>query len=175
MYTRQFPSTHKGSWAGHPALFPDNDVKILFDKVDEPPPHLPQSAIWHFGWHVTDTQQTVPEFHDAPRGEDAAALYEGRGRLGADHQRHLAERRQQRSAAPRRRSPRRRRRTSSRPGSAALPIWPAPEDALFEIAGNYPAERFNHVHMWHEHPFCALIWYKKHLNAPVRPGFPDTS
>src|SRR5439155_1226235 len=49
-----------------------------------------------------------------------------------------------------------------------------PEDALFEIAGDYPAERFNHVHMWHEQPFCALLWYKKHLNAPVRQGFPDT-
>ena len=49
-----------------------------------------------------------------------------------------------------------------------------PEDALFEIAGDYPSERFNHVHMWHEHPFCALLWYKTHLNAPVRAGFPDT-
>jgi hypothetical protein len=49
-----------------------------------------------------------------------------------------------------------------------------PEDALFEIAGDYPAERFNHVHMWHEHPFCALLWYKTHQNAPVRAGFPDT-
>ena len=49
-----------------------------------------------------------------------------------------------------------------------------PEDALFEIAGDYPQERFNHVHMWHEQPFCALLWYKKHLNAPVRQGFADT-
>ena len=30
------------------------------------------------------------------------------------------------------------------------------------------------MHMWHEDPFCALLWYKKHLNAPVRAGFPDT-
>ena len=51
---------------------------------------------------------------------------------------------------------------------------PGPEDALFEIAGDYPQERFNHLHMWHEQPFCALLWYKKHLNAPVRQGFPDT-
>ena len=26
-YTRQFPSTHGGSWGGHPALFSPNDVK----------------------------------------------------------------------------------------------------------------------------------------------------
>jgi hypothetical protein len=29
--------------------------------------------------------------------------------------------------------------------------------------------------MWQEDPFCALLWYKKHLNAPVRAGFPDTA
>ena len=43
--------------------------------------------------------------------------------------------------------------------------------ALVEYAGNYPAERFNHVHLWQEEPLCALLWYQKHLNAPVRAGF----
>ena len=33
-----------------------------------------------------------------------------------------------------------------------------------------PAERFNHVHMYHEDPFCAQLWYQKHLNAPVPQG-----
>jgi len=50
-----------------------------------------------------------------------------------------------------------------------------PDRALVEIAGNHPEERFNHVHMWQEHPFCALIWYQKHLNAPVRPGWESTT
>ena len=27
------------------------------------------------------------------------------------------------------------------------------------------------MHLWHEQPFCALLWYQKHLNAPVRAGF----
>ena len=45
-----------------------------------------------------------------------------------------------------------------------------PDNALVEIAGNYPAERFNHVHLWQEDPLCALLWYQKHLNAPVRAG-----
>jgi hypothetical protein len=50
-----------------------------------------------------------------------------------------------------------------------------PDDALVEFAGNHGVERFNHVHMWQEHPFCALLWYQKHLNAPVRPGFEATT
>ena len=45
-----------------------------------------------------------------------------------------------------------------------------PDDALVEYAGNHPAERFNHVHMYQEDPFCAQLWYQKHLNAPVYAG-----
>ena len=45
-----------------------------------------------------------------------------------------------------------------------------PDDALVEYAGNHPAERFNHVHMFHEDPFCAQLWYQTHLNAPVYAG-----
>ena len=147
---------------------------ILFDKVDAPPPTLPQSAIWHFGWHVTDAQQTVRSFRERPdvvmrplytsdEGEsvlissdtwpgEAGAL----GRTKAE----IAEARAK-NIQP------------TRKGGFAY-MSGGPEDALFEIAGDYPSERFNHVHMWHEHPFCALLWYKKHLNAPVRAGFPDT-
>ena len=30
------------------------------------------------------------------------------------------------------------------------------------------AERFNHVHMYQEQPFCAQLWYQTHLNVVVR-------
>jgi hypothetical protein len=33
-YTRQFPSTSKGSWGGFAALGSPNDVLVLFTKVD---------------------------------------------------------------------------------------------------------------------------------------------
>jgi hypothetical protein len=45
-----------------------------------------------------------------------------------------------------------------------------PDNALVEYAGNHPAERFNHVHLFQEDPFCAQLWYQKHLNAPVFGG-----
>ncbi|HEV8438298.1 MAG TPA: VOC family protein, partial [Methylomirabilota bacterium] len=32
------------------------------------------------------------------------------------------------------------------------------------------AERFNHVHLYQEDPFCAQLWYQRHLNAPVFAG-----
>ena len=49
-----------------------------------------------------------------------------------------------------------------------------PDAALVEYAGNHPAERFNHVHLYQEDPIGALEWYQKHLNAPLRPGYAPT-
>src|ERR1700674_4328239 len=63
-YIRQFPSTSKGSWGGFPALKSPNNILVLFTKVDTPPPTEPQSAIWHFGWHVTDARHS-PETYRA--------------------------------------------------------------------------------------------------------------
>jgi hypothetical protein len=42
-----------------------------------------------------------------------------------------------------------------------------PDDALVEYQGNMPAERFNHVHMYQEQPYCAQLWYQAHLNVTV--------
>jgi hypothetical protein len=39
-----------------------------------------------------------------------------------------------------------------------------------EYAGNYPAERFNHVHMFQEDPLCAELWYAQHLGASPLPN-----
>ena len=173
-YVRQFPTTKKGSWGGHPALLSPNDVMILFDKVDRPPPTSPQSAIWHFGWHVVDASATTRSVSARPEvtmrplytsEEGGSVLISSDtwpGEAGA-----LGRTRAEIAAA---------RANNIQPthkGGFAY-MSGGPEDALFEIAGDYPAERFNHVHMWHEDPFCALLWYKTRLNAPVRAGFPDT-
>src|SRR5271166_2053149 len=56
-YTAQFPTTSKASWGGFPALKSPNDVMVLFTKVAAPPTIVPQSAYWHFGWHVPDVRK----------------------------------------------------------------------------------------------------------------------
>src|SRR3984893_9779488 len=61
-YTRQFPSTEKQKWGGFPALKSPNEVMVLFTQVDTPSVSEPQSAIWHFGWHVTDSRRTLETF-----------------------------------------------------------------------------------------------------------------
>jgi hypothetical protein len=40
-----------------------------------------------------------------------------------------------------------------------------PSGEIIEWSGNFPAERFYHVHMFQEKVFCAEVWYQKHFNA----------
>jgi catechol 2,3-dioxygenase-like lactoylglutathione lyase family enzyme len=170
-YTRQFPCTKKGEWGGMPALHSDNDAMVLFNKVDRPPPTLPQSAI---GWHVVDSQQTVAAFKRRPEVH-MCPLYveEGGGEvfISSDTWPNIGNtlgrtKAQIAEAKANHIAP-------THVGGFAY--MEAPEHTLIEIAGNHGQERFNHVHMWQEDPFCALIWYQKHLNAPLRPGYDGTT
>jgi catechol 2,3-dioxygenase-like lactoylglutathione lyase family enzyme len=174
-YVRQFPTSSKGNWGGFPALLAPNDCMILFNKVDTPPVSEPQSAIWHFGWHVPDARATLETFKNRAEVK-LQPLYttdEGGfvlintdtwpnvgGMLGLT--------KSQIEDA---------KRTGAKPpgGGGFVYLKGGPDDALVEFAGNHPTERFNHVHMWQEHPFCALLWYQEHLNAAVRPGFSDST
>src|ERR1043166_4266127 len=38
---------------------------------------------------------------------------------------------------------------------------------MIENAQAGTVERFNHVHMYHEHPLCAMQWYALHLGAKM--------
>ena len=58
-YVKEFPSTSKATWGGLPALKSPNNVLVLFTKVDQPPATQPQTAVWHFGWHVTNERATM--------------------------------------------------------------------------------------------------------------------
>ena len=45
-----------------------------------------------------------------------------------------------------------------------------PDGAMIENAQSGTMERFNHVHMYHEHPRCAMEWYVTHLGATIPQG-----
>ena len=169
-YTRQFPSTAKASWGGFPALRSPNDVLVLFTKVDTPPTSEPQSAIWHFGWHVTDSRRSLAGYKG--RGEvELLPLYTseeggsvlissdtwpGQGGVLGLTKTQIAEARQSGSGPA---------------GGGGFAYMKGPDDALVEYAGDHPAERFNHVHLYQEDPLCAQLWYQRHLNAPPRAGW----
>ena len=172
-YTRQFPSTAKGSWGGYAALKSPNDVLVLFTKVDTPPAMEPQSAIWHFGWHVTDARHCL-ETYEQHSEVELLPLYTtddgGSVLISSDTwpsvggvlgltKAQIAEA-EANGVQP--------------AGGGGFAYMRGPDGALVEYAGNHPAERFNHVHLFQEDPIAAFEWYQKHLNAPMRPGYTPT-
>jgi catechol 2,3-dioxygenase-like lactoylglutathione lyase family enzyme len=169
-YTRQFPRTAQGEWGGFPALCSPNDVLILFTRVDGPPPVAPQSAFWHFGWHVPDARRYLETYKARPEvrllplytsDEGGQVLissdtWPGTGGVLGLTRAQIAEAKEK-GVRPR--------------GGAGFAYMRGPDNALVEYAGDYPAERFNHVHLYQEDPIGALDWYRRHLHAPVQPGF----
>jgi catechol 2,3-dioxygenase-like lactoylglutathione lyase family enzyme len=168
-YLRRFPTSVKTSWGGLPALGAPNNVLVLFNRVATPPPTSPQTAIWHFGWHVPDTRRALQGFQGQPdvallplyTGDAGGSVlissdtWPGTGGVLGRTKAQIAEAKA----------------TGVQPArSGGFGYMRGPDDALVEYAGNHPAERFNHVHLYHEDPFCAQLWYQRHLNAPVVAG-----
>ena len=166
-YTKAFPSTSTTTFAGQPALASPNNVLVLFNKVDAPPATQPHTAFWHFGWHVTDVR--VARDRLLKQGVTLLPLYTGDGAgtvyissdtwpgsggvLGLTRA-GIADAKAK----------------GIKPaGGAGFAYLRGPDDALVEYQGNMASERFNHVHMFHEQPFCAQLWYQKHLNVPAAP------
>ena len=168
-YVRQFPRSAKASWGGLPALAAPNDVLVLFTRVVAPPPTSPQTAIWHFGWHVTDTRASLASYQDRPDLEllplyttaeggsvfVSSDTWPSTGPTPGLTKAQIAEAKAS-GVQPTRRG--------------GFGYMRGPDAALVEYAGNHPAERFNHVHMFQDDPFCAQLWYQTHLNAPVFAG-----
>jgi catechol 2,3-dioxygenase-like lactoylglutathione lyase family enzyme len=168
-YVRRFPKSARTRWGGQPALAAPNDVLLLFTRVPAPPPTSPQTAIWHFGWHVPDTRAYLERYRGRPDVEllplytgdgDGSVLvssdtWPGAGGVLGRTEAQIAEAKAT-GVQP------------TRVGGFAY--MRGPDDALVEYAGNHPAERFNHVHFFHEAPYCAQLWYQTHLHAPVYGG-----
>src|SRR5262245_27633982 len=65
-YLRQFPTSSKEQWGGLAALKAPNNVLLLFTQVPTAPATSPQTAIWHFGWHVTDSRACMEAYQERP-------------------------------------------------------------------------------------------------------------
>ena len=166
-FTKFFPSSARTTFAGQPAL-KIAKAWILFTKVATPPATSPQTAVWHYGWNVVDEREAVPALK--AKGAKFLPLWTGDGdgfvtissdswpgavgTLGRTKDQ-IAEAKAQ-GIKPN--------------GGAGFAYIAGPDGAMVEVAGNSPAERFNHVHMYQDDPLCAVLWYQKHLNVPVRPA-----
>ena len=161
-YVKQFPSASRTTFAGLPALKIGKSY-ILFNKVDKAPALEPQTAIWHFGWHVTDARQNMARYKatgvkllpliTTPDGGEVfinSDTWPGTGGTLGRTKTQLAEAKAQ----------------DIKPaGGGGFAYLQGPDGAIVEYQGNMPVERFNHVHMYQEDPVCAQLWYVKHLSG----------
>jgi catechol 2,3-dioxygenase-like lactoylglutathione lyase family enzyme len=168
-YTAQFAMTSRTTWGGFPAVASPNDVLILFTKVSTAPPTAPQTALWHFGWHVTDARAALATYRGRAdvlllplyTGDEDGVVFvssdtwPGTGGVLGRSAAQIAEAKAS-GVLPTR--------------SGGFGYIAGPDDAIVEYAGNYPSERFNHVHMFQEEPLCAEAWYQRHLGASALPG-----
>lgn len=167
-YERQFPTTARVEpVAGFPAARTGH-VLLLFSKArraassrpSSPRPSAlqPQSAYWHFGWHVPDTRAYWERYRStgAPltplHTDDGGSVTFSNEWLPGTLTKAAAE------AA---------RAKAVRAQAGGYGYLTGPDGEWVEFAGDLPAERFNHVHMFQEDVFCAELWYARNLHAPV--------
>jgi hypothetical protein len=158
-------SATKTTFNGYEAV-KTGDVYLLFTKVNTPPLtelNGPQTSVWHFGWNTPDSRKYDERFR--AMGLKIAQMWDAAdGKLvdmssdtlpGLPTQEQILEMRAK-GVQP-----------TQKGGFGYLR---GPDDAMIENAQAGTVERFNHVHMYHEHPRCAMLWYAEHLGATIPQG-----
>jgi hypothetical protein len=142
------------------------NVYVLFTKVPTTPQNEltgPQTSIWHFGWNTPDSRKYDENFRKM--GLTIAQMWDAAdGKLvdmssdtlpGLPTQEQILEMRAK-GIEPTR--------------QGGFGYLRGPDGAMIENAQAGTTERFNHVHMYHEHPRCAMEWYQTHLGAVIPAG-----
>ena len=158
-------SATKTTFNGFEAVKTGN-VYLLFTKVNTPPQNElagPQTSVWHFGWNTPDSRKYNEKFR--AMGLQIAQMWDAAdGKLvdmssdtlpGLPTQEQILEMRAKGTQPTR---------------QGGFGYLRGPDGAMIENAQAGQAERFNHVHMYHEHPRCAMEWYVTHLGAKMPQG-----
>jgi catechol 2,3-dioxygenase-like lactoylglutathione lyase family enzyme len=175
-YPKAFAKTAtQTKFNGYDAVKTGN-IYILFTKVATPPENEltgPQTSVWHFGWNTPNSREYNANFHKM--GLTIAQMWNG-----SDDQAQLVDLSGDVPQAPGGGFPTQEQVLELRAkGVKPNPNAPGgfgylrgPDGVMIENAQSGNAERFNHVHMYHEHPACATEWYVEHLGAkaPARRG-----
>ena len=158
---------------GQPAV-KTGHIYILFNKVATAPTNEltgPQTSVWHFGWNTPNSREYNANFRK--NGLTIAQMWNGN-----DADSKLVDLSGDVPQAPGGGFPTMEQVLELRAKGATVDpnVVPGgfgylrgPDGVMIENAQSGNVERFNHVHMYHEHPNCAVEWYVTHLGA-TRPA-----
>jgi hypothetical protein len=165
-YPKPFAASAVATTLNGFAAVKTGNVYLLFTRVATTPQNEltgPQTSIWHFGWNTPDSQAYDKRFR--AMGLEIAQMWDAAdGKLvdmssdtlpGLPTQEQILEMRAK-GVQP-----------THQGGFGYLR---GPDGAMIENAQAGTTERFNHVHMYHEHPRCAMEWYATHLGATIPQG-----
>ncbi len=150
------------------------NIYLLFTKVATPPQNEltgPQTSVWHFGWNTPNSREYNANFRKM--GLTIAQMWNG-----SDEDAKLVDLSgdvpsPQGGGFPTQEQVLELRAKGAKNDPAVVAggfgYLRGPDGVMIENAQSGSAERFNHVHMYHEHPECANQWYIQHLGA-TRPG-----
>lgn len=155
-YQRQFPTVLPATVAGFEG-FRTGNVVVLYSKRAAAPP-AGQSAYWHFGWHVPSAKGYWERYRAT--GAPLTPLHTDKGGTVTFSGEWFPGTLTRAAAAAARQ-------TGARATAGGYGFLTGPDGERVEFAGDHPAERFNHVHMFQEQVFCAEIWYQRHFNVPT--------
>ena len=174
VYVRAHPSNTRATFGGITGFRTSNGVYFLFDKVAAPPPAAmpdrlsarnPQTAFWHFVFPVPNLRATLQRFHAedptfATRlfrlytGPDASTVEMSGDTLPGFLTSQQIDEAKTKGVTP--------------TGDGGYISWAGPDGAVMETAQG--DERLSIFGMFQEQPYCAVLWYQRHLNAPVPTG-----
>lgn len=174
-YPKPFAKTAtKTTFNGFEAVKTGN-IYILFTKVAQPPTNEltgPQTSVWHFGWNTPNSREYNANFRKMGltiaqmwNGSDAdAKLVDLSGDVptpqggGFPTQEQVLDLRAKGA------------KVDPAVVAGGFGYLRGPDGVMIENAQSGNVERFNHVHMYHEHPACAMQWYVTHLGAQMPGG-----
>ena len=174
-YPKPFAKTAtKTTFNGGPAV-KTGHIYILFNKANTPPQNEltgPQTSVWHFGWNTPNSRDYNANFRKMGlqiaqmwNGSDAdAKLVDLSGDVptpaggGFPTQEQVLELRAKGVTV------------DPTKVAGGFGYLRGPDGVMIENAQSGNEERFNHVHMYHEHPACAMQWYVTHLGAQMPSG-----
>src|SRR5436190_297772 len=175
-FLKVYPASTRVTGGGFEGLKTANDVYMLFTKVTTPPPApgpdrvsatAPQTAFWHHVWAVADGRQTLKSLRASDPNFDARRMIAqwigpegGRVDFSSDTYSGFLTNSQLAEAKAKGGAPTHR---------GGYFNWYGPDGVVMETTDG-PTERYTIVGMFQEQPYCALFWYKKHLNADDRPA-----
>ena len=165
-YPKAFPASASTTTFNGLDAVKSGNLYLLFTRVSTPPATEltgPQSTIWHFGWNTADSRTYNERFR--AMGLEIAQMWDAADGvlvdMSSDALPGLPTQEQILALRAKGVKPTR---------QGGFGYLRGPDGALVENAQAGQVERFNHVHMYHEHPLCAMQWYARHLGARLPPN-----